>query len=94
MLYLAYAGILWGLVLIVILYGSITDNMIETFNNCSFAIIAALIATRGWLMAEEQVMKKISNYYTFIICILITFNYDTIIYVSCKIRKYKQVDTR
>lgn len=46
--------------------------MIETFNNCSFAIIAALIATRGWLMAEEQVMKKISNYYTFIICILIT----------------------
>lgn len=62
MLYLAYAGILWGLVLIVILYGSITDNMIETFNNCSFAIIAALIATRGWLMAEEQVMKKISNY--------------------------------
>lgn len=72
MLYLAYAGILWGLVLIVILYGSITDNMIETFNNCSFAIIAALIATRGWLMAEEQVMKKISNYYTFIICILIT----------------------
>ena len=51
--------------------GSIYDKTIETFNNCSYAIIAALIATRGWLMSEEQVMKKISNRYTFIISILI-----------------------
>ena len=72
MLYLAYLGVLWGLVLVGnILCGSIQDKMIETFNNCSYAIIAALIATRGWLMSEEQVMKKISNRYTFIICILI-----------------------
>ena len=72
MLYLAYLGVLWGLVLVGnILCGSIQDKMIETFNNCSYAIIAALIATRGWLMSEEQVMKKISNLYTFIICILI-----------------------
>lgn len=72
MLYLAYLGVLWGLVLVGnILCGSIQDKMIETFNNCSYAIIAALIATRGWLMSEEQVMKKISNHYTFIICILI-----------------------
>lgn len=72
MLYLAYLGVLWGLVLVGnILCGSIQDKMIETFNNCSYAIIAALIATRGWLMSEEQVMKKISNRYTFIICIFI-----------------------
>lgn len=72
MLYLAYFGVLWGSVLFVnALCGSIHDKIIETFNNCSYAIIAALIATRGWLMSEEQVMKKISNYYTFIICILI-----------------------
>ena len=72
MLYLAYLGVLWGLVLVGnILCGSIQDKMIETFNNCSYAIIAALIATRGWLMSEEQVMKKISNHYTFIIWILI-----------------------
>ena len=72
MLYLAYLGVLWGLILVGnILCGSIQDKMIETFNNCSYAIIAALIATRGWLMSEEQVMKKISNRYTYIICILI-----------------------
>ena len=72
MLYLAYLGVLWGLILVGnILWGSIQDKMIETFNNCSYAIIAALIATRGWLMSEEQVMKKISNRYTYIICILI-----------------------
>lgn len=73
MLYLAYSGVLWGLILVSnALWGSIHNKTIETFNNCSYAIIAALIATRGWLMSEEQVMKKISNCYTYIICILIT----------------------
>lgn len=72
MLYLAYLGLLWGIVLLGnVLCGSIYDKTIETFNNCSYAIIAALIATRGWLMSEEQVMKKISNRYTFIISVLI-----------------------
>lgn len=72
MLYLAYLGVLCGLILVGnVLLGSVQDKIIETFNNCSYAIIAALIATRGWLMSEEQVMKKISNLYTFIICILI-----------------------
>lgn len=68
MLYLAFAGVICGWILLI--YGmctSIPEKMIETFNNCSFAIIAALIATRGWLMSEEQVMKKISNWYTIII---------------------------
>lgn len=72
MLYLAYLGTLWGLILVGnVLWYSIPDKIIETFNNCSYAIIAALIATRGWLMSEEQVMKKISNCYTYIICLLI-----------------------
>ena len=62
MLYLAYLGVLWGLVLVGnILCGSIQDKMIETFNNCSYAIIASLIATRGWLMSEEQVMKNLGS---------------------------------
>ena len=72
MLYLSFAGIIWGCILLI--YGictSIPEKMIETFNNCSFAIIAALIATRGWLMSEEQVMKKISNWYTTIIGFLV-----------------------
>lgn len=73
MLYLSYFGVLWGIILVGnVLWSSIQDKMIETFNNCCYAIIAALIATRGWLMSEEQVMKKISNRYTYIICILIT----------------------
>ena len=68
MLYLAFAGIIWGCILLICgICTSIPKKMIETFNNCSFAIIAALIATRGWLMSEEQVMKKISNWYTTII---------------------------
>ena len=72
MLYLACAGILWGAFLFgFIIHTSISEKTIETFNNCSYAIIAALIATRGWLMSEEQVMKTISNLYTYIICILI-----------------------
>ena len=72
MLYLAYLGVLCGLILVGnVLLGSVQDKIIETFNNCSYAIIAALIATRGWLMSEEQVMKKISNRYTYTICILI-----------------------
>ena len=71
MLYLACIGVLCGAVLCgLIMYTSIPEKIIETFNNCSYAIIAALIATRGWLMSEEQVMKNISNLYTYIICIL------------------------
>lgn len=72
MLYLACFGVLGGIVLACsILLVPISENIIEAFNNCSYALIAALIATRGWLMSEEQVMKKISNLYTYIICILI-----------------------
>ena len=72
MFYLAITGILCGCILLVYgLLASIPANMIETFSNCSYAIIAALIATRGWLMSEEQVMKIISNCYTTFICFLI-----------------------
>lgn len=71
MLYLACIEVLCGAILFsFIIHTSISEKTIETFNNCSYAIIAALIATRGWLMSEEQVMKKISNLYTYIICIL------------------------
>lgn len=90
MLYLSYAGVLWGIVLIGLKTKvSISNNIIETFSNCSYAIIAALIATRGWLMSEEQVMKKISNQYTTIICILISL----IIYLSFACNKLSKTTT-
>lgn len=50
--------------------GQISENLINTLNSCVFAIIGALIATRGWLMSEEQVMKTISNWYTFLYVLL------------------------
>ena len=34
-------------------------------------MIAALIATRGWLMSEEQVMKKMSQWYTILVSVLL-----------------------
>lgn len=72
MFYLACIGVVFGIALhFFIGYSPNSCKVIEPFNNCAFAIIAALIATRGWLMAEEQVMKKMSNWYTFIICILL-----------------------
>lgn len=72
-----YNGILYIAILVlffcfVALYysicGQITKDIIDTLNNCVFAIVGALIATRGWLMSEEQVMKKMSNMYTILVC--------------------------
>lgn len=70
MFYLALTGLLLGCLLHTVTSPSIS-SFIEVYNNCCYAIIAAIIATRGWLMAEEQVMKNISNLYTAIICGLI-----------------------
>lgn len=36
-----------------------------------YALVAALITTRGWLMREEYVLGKLSKYYTFITFVLI-----------------------
>lgn len=73
MLFIALLGCICGSLLLggYKSFAFITDKMIETFSNCSYAIIAALIATRGWLMSEEQVMKKMSNWYTGIIAFFI-----------------------
>lgn len=48
-------------------------NFVEKINNASLAVAAALIATRGWLMSEEQVMKSISRWYTGLVVILVIF---------------------
>lgn len=72
-----YNGILYIAILVlffcfVALYlsilGLISKDIIDTLNNCIFAIVGALIATRGWLMSEEQVMKIMSNMYTILVC--------------------------
>lgn len=50
---------------------SVGANWVEKINNISLAVAAALIATRGWLMSEEQVMKRISKWYTLLIILLL-----------------------
>lgn len=75
-----YNGMFWmslglsiiGLSLIIFQFLKVdVKHIIETFNNSAFAIVAAIIATRGWLMSEEQVMKKMSNWYTAFVATLI-----------------------
>ena len=48
----------------------IPQSVVDILNNISFAMVAALIATRGWLMSEEQVMKSISNWYAALVGIM------------------------
>lgn len=72
MLYVAIILILVGLGGICYSYfAPLASKFADTFINSVYAIIAALIATRGWLMSEEQVMKKMSNWYTWLILIMI-----------------------
>lgn len=71
-----YNGMFWLALSLVILgvlvfFSVISDSIVEVFRDCSYAMIAALIATRGWLMSEEQVMKDMSIFYTIFIVILI-----------------------
>lgn len=63
--------ILGGVLLVCTLNKTVSYHRIEVYSNCGFAIIAALIATRGWLMSEEQVMKRMSNVYTILVGIII-----------------------
>lgn len=72
MFWLAFALTLFGVLLTIAQFKMVdVEHFVETFNNCAFAIVAAIIATRGWLMSEEQVMKKMSNGYTFFVILLI-----------------------
>lgn len=70
-LYLSIAIITFGAVWFVINYNMPGDSKDEFINGCIYAVIAGVIATRGWLMAEEQVLKNISNIYTIIIMVLV-----------------------
>lgn len=49
---------------------TIPQPVVDILNNISFAMVAALIATRGWLMSEEQVMKRISNWYAVLVGVM------------------------
>lgn len=72
MLYVAIMLIVVGLGGICYSYfAPLASKFVDTFINSVYAIIAALIATRGWLMSEEQVMKKMSNWYTWLIIVMI-----------------------
>lgn len=70
-LYLSIATIVFGIIWFVINYNRSDNSDDEFINGCIYAIIASIIATRGWLMAEEQVLKSVSNIYTAIIVVLI-----------------------
>lgn len=72
MLYLAIVFALCGILAFVhLFFVEIPKGVIDTLHNCAYAIIASLIATRGWLMSEEQVMRKMSNWYTYLILVII-----------------------
>lgn len=72
MFWMAIALIIIGTVLVCAQFYKVdVKNVIDTFNNSAYAIIAAIIATRGWLISEEQVMKKMSNCYTAFVATLI-----------------------
>ena len=66
-----YIAILTTLVCLGSLFLQLQESVISVLNNISLAVIAALIATRGWLMSEEQVMKSMSIGYTILVFILL-----------------------
>lgn len=71
-LYLSYTIALICLVAFVAsLVITLPAEFTNTLSNSVYTVVAALIATRGWLMSEEQVMKKISNYYTVLVWFLL-----------------------
>ena len=57
--------------------------IIEITTNISFAMVAALIATRGWLISEEQVMKTVSNFYAILVTILLAMSLGLTITSNC-----------
>lgn len=46
-------------------------------------MVAALIATRGWLISEEQVMKTVSNCYAILVIILLLLSFGLTIKSHC-----------
>ena len=61
----------------------IAKEIVEISNNISFAMVAALIATRGWLISEEQVMKTVSNCYAILVIILLAMSLGLTITSNC-----------
>lgn len=66
-----YAAIITAIFCIGSVAFHVDDAITNVLNNISLAVIAALIATRGWLMSEEQVMKKMSIAYTILVGLLL-----------------------
>lgn len=66
-----YAAIITAVACIGSVVFSVDESVTNVLNNVSLAVVAALIATRGWLMSEEQVMKKMSIWYTILISVLL-----------------------
>lgn len=72
LLYLSYTlCLICFIALLTSLFSTLPAEVINTLHNCVYAVVAALIATRGWLMSEEQVMKIISKCYTVLVCLLL-----------------------
>lgn len=66
-----YVAIITALLCVRCIISPFEGSVISVLNNVSLAVIAALIATRGWLMSEEQVMKKMSRWYTLFVSVLL-----------------------
>ncbi len=50
-------------------FGSIIHQ--DSFNNILLAFVAGIITTRGWLISEETILKRYSNYLTGVMIFLI-----------------------
>lgn len=73
LLYLSYTICsICFIALLTSLFKNIPAEFTSTLYNSVYAVVAALIATRGWLMSEEQVMKIISKLYTILVCLLLS----------------------
>lgn len=71
-----YNGMLYAAIIVFVtcvgsIVFSVDESVINILNNVSLTVVAALIATRGWLMSEEQVMKKMSIWYTILASVLL-----------------------
>lgn len=58
---------------------NIIDDLIfaKDFNNIILAVVATIIATRGWLIVEETILKRYSSYLTRMMILLVVL---TIVY--------------
>lgn len=67
----AYIGVFLFLVAKAMCQGLTIKEFSPVYAQVGISIIAAIIATRGWLMNEETVLRRVSNWFTWIIIVIV-----------------------